>query len=270
MKEKETNKEMGNMPGIGSKKFTVPFKKEWFPTEKNLKDGQSLADWMKRQDAITAHANKIHAKTDRQMKKKRIRYHKLRLFQDGLKRTWNNLLCKVFGHELNYDHENLWCPRCNMALEEIYAMNGLDFYVAMNKIYRLDAVNSSAQYVDYAIALKLKLMGFTEICDAWYRPQDRKLYYNQSGFADNSSEQRIAAPTIQVAFTWLDMVNKNMRYIPTPLHDGIFCKCGNCGANYEPRRDTPNFGIKFSCAYCGSDKTITYEIKIIDNYQPLR
>lgn len=284
---KEQNKDASKgkddiKPGLGRQDFTVPVNKDWFneiPTvgfipeheaklaeefnrELDVKQGQRLAEWLMKGEGIKEHGERVHAKFDANLKKQRMRYHKLRPFKDGLKTTWHRLLCKTFGHELNYDYTCLWCPRCQMALEEAYCMDGVNFYVAMNEVYRLSAINSSSQYVDYAMAVKLRNMGFAEACNAYYNAQDTNI--QTDGFADNSENtRRIAAPTIQEAFTWLTNVNKNRKYVPVTGSTSWTTKCNSCGMTGVNGPDM------YDCGNCGSKNTVTYRMEIKDNAEAI-
>lgn len=225
-----------------------------------IAEGQSLADWKKKQEGIKEHGERLHLEFDVKLKKQRMRYHKLRVFRDPIRKTWAKLLCRLFGHELNYDYTNLWCPRCAMALEEIYRMDGVNFYVAMNQVYSVSTVNSAAQYVDYHLANKLRNMGFMEPCDAYYDAHDRNIHTD--GFADNSpGTHRIAAPTIQAAFSWLEHVHKDHRYVPVTKSKSWTTKCNNCGMNGINAPD------EYRCGNCGSNNTITFRMEVKDNAQ---
>ena len=50
-------------------------------------------------------------------KKMKVNHHKFRF---GIKGNFKVLLCRIFGHKLNSEHEHHWCERCGLAYEEIY------------------------------------------------------------------------------------------------------------------------------------------------------
>src|SRR5271170_314239 len=59
------------------------------------------------------------------------------------------------------------------------------------------------ELISFPTALLAKKLGFDVICHHWYRPYDKKLFINQVGFSDNSSEQRLSAPSQTLLARWL-------------------------------------------------------------------
>ena len=75
-----------------------------------------------------------------------MKHHKFRF---GIKGNIKVLFCRIFGHKLNNNPQNLWCERCGLAYEEIYHPS--DYYGIMMLAFSKDIKEVKDDLWDYQL-----------------------------------------------------------------------------------------------------------------------